>query len=146
VVERVQIHSTVCPAEAATKQEPVWWRRGLVLVAVLNGVLATAWVTTFDNFHDLVAVYAPVIMMVASPLLTRSGRSFRATCSISAGLLLVLSVLLYFLGLFTFWPSAAILLLAVTPLAGRRPTPVITLLSLAVAAPWSYATWVSHLS
>lgn len=128
MVERVQ--------EAA---EPVWGRRLLVLVAVLNGVLATIWVCAFDNLRYLALVYGPVVGLVALPLMMRSWRVFRATCVVVTAVLLVSGVLLYFFSLAFFWPSAAILLLALTPLARWRPKRAALLLAALVAVPWGVA-------
>jgi predicted membrane protein len=133
-------------ASAASEEpEPVRGRL-LVLVAVLNGALAMTWVGAFDNGQPLVWVYLALVALVALPLVMRSRRSFLVTCLIVAALLLVLGVLLYFFALFSFWPSAVLLLLAVTPLARRRPKRVAFLLAVLVAVPWGDAIWVSHLS
>jgi hypothetical protein len=118
----------------------------LVLVAVLNGVLAVTWVGAFDKGHHLALIYVPVIAIVALPLVMRSWRSFLVTCLIVTALLLVLGVLLYFFAFFLLWPSAAILLLALTPLPSWRPTRVAILLAFLVAIPWGDAIWVSHLN
>jgi len=142
MVEHVQIVRET--SRAPVESEPARGRRLLVIVAVLNGVLAMIWVSAFDNFHYLAWIYAPVVAVVALPLAMRSWRSFLVTCLIVTVLLLVLGVLLFFFGL--FWPSAMILLLALTPLARWRPNRVTILLALLVAIPWGDAIRVSHLS
>jgi hypothetical protein len=76
----------------------------------------------------------------------RSWRSFLMTCLIVTALLLVGGLLLFFFALFSLWPSATFLLVALTPLAHWRPRRVAFLLALLVAIPWGDAIWVSHLS
>jgi hypothetical protein len=117
-----------------------------VLVGVLNGVLAMTWLGAFYGFHSFVTVaYAPAVALIALPLAMRSWRPFRVTCLVVAALLLVAGVLLYFFAMFSLWPSAAMLLLALSPLARWRPRRMALLLALVVAIPWCDAIWVSHL-
>ena len=143
MIEHVQV--ALEASRAQDELEPVRGRRLLVLVAVLNGVLAMTWVSAFGNFHYLAWVYAPVVAIVALPLVMRSWRSFLLACLMVTVLLLVLGALLFFFALFSLWPSAVILLLALTPLARWRPNRVTILLALLVAIPWGEAIRVSHL-
>jgi hypothetical protein len=144
MVERVQVFPR--PLGVPDESEPLRGRRLLVLAAVLNGVLAMVWVSASNPFHGLAWFYAPVVAIVALPLVMRSRQSFVVACLVVVMVLVVLGVVLYFLALFTLWPSAAILLLASTPLARWRPVRVTVLLVLLVAVPWGSAIWVSHLS
>ena len=117
-----------------------------MLVGVLNGVLAMTWVGAFHGFHYVALVYAPAVGLIALPLAMRSWRPFQVTCLVVTALLLVAGVLLYFFAMFSLWPSAVMLLLALTPLARWRPRRVAFLLALVVAIPWCDAIWVTHLS
>jgi len=138
MVEHVQI-SRKAPG-APSEPEPGWWRRLLVGVALLNGVLAITWISTSDGFVDLTGYYAPALAIIALPLVMPSWRSFLVSSLFATTLLLVVGVLLFFFGMYSLWPSAAILLVALTPLARWRPVRVSILLVLLVAILWA-AIW-----
>jgi hypothetical protein len=112
----------------------------LVLVALLNGILAMIWLRVSAGFDDLTGFYAPAAAIIALPLVMPSWRSFLVSCLFAATLLLVVGVLLFFFGMYSLWPSAAVLFVALTPLARWRPVRVSILLVLLGAILWA-AIW-----
>lgn len=118
--------------------------RWIVAIATATALMAAVWLSKAEGGG--VVAYVAYAALIAGPLLARDTKSFQQVCRIGALVLVVVGLVGLFFGLFWFWPSAVLLILASHAVRAprrqaRRLATISAVIGIVVAAAWGAAIY-----